>query len=166
MAGNPSVHVHRSGLGQLQPRALHQEVIRRYFRSLPRVRRQCTWLIKLPVPDPTSATHIWTETYFWASNSRPCERYRLTGRRTHINVLNLKNDVERREICSNLILLRIAQQLAQNKIYIRSFPGVVILQIALKCGPTTLKYHNSTTMSMWTTRMYVWGTMFIEWMVI
>ena len=44
-------------------------------------------------------------------------------------------------------LLRIAQQLAQNK-KIRSFSGVVILQIALKRGPTTLNHHNSTTMSM------------------
>ena len=40
-----------------------------------------------------------------------------------------------------LALLRIAQQLAQHKTYIRSFPGVAILQIARKRGPTTLNHH-------------------------
>ena len=69
-------------------------------------------------------------------------------------------------MCFRNGLLRIAQQLAQNKIYIRSFPGVAILQIALKRGLTRLNHHNSTTVSMLTTPMYVCGTMFIEWMVI
>ena len=43
---------------------------------------------------------------------------------------------------------------------------VLHTQIALKRGPTTLNHHNSITMSMLTTRMCVWWTMFIEWMVI
>ena len=63
-------------------------------------------------------------------------------------------------------VLRIALQLAQILKNIRSFPGVAILQIALKRGPTRLNHHNSTTMSMLTTRMYVWESMFIELMVI
>ena len=66
----------------------------------------------------------------------------------------------------NEAILRIALQLAQIKKNIRSFPGVAILQIALKRGPTRLNHHNSTTMSMLTTRMYVWESMFIELMVI
>ena len=76
----------------------------------------------------------------------------------------MKNQVQLDNIYN--FLLRIAVQLAQIKIYIRSFPGVAILQIALKRGLTRLNHHNSTTMSMLTTRMYVWESMFIELMVI
>ena len=85
--------------------------------------------------------------------------YKIGSRKRPFQIENIRFYISDR-------ILRIAQQLAQIKIYIRSFPGVAILQIALKRGLTRLNHHNSTTMSMLTTRMYDWESMFIELMVI